>query len=398
MLTAALEWSVPILLFLCGIALIVAATLNATTIKWGVGLCLLGVGYSLMLIRTESFSAIKPLGEDLLILSGIAICCHAFASKFKLRVLSVFDALIVFLALAAAAFSLFYFQSIRLESLSVLTGCAVLLLSYLSRVKFGTRTASEWILILVFYFAFFCLLVQAAAYIFVQDVDPKVGLWSNSIWGVFLQYTGLFGGLILALSVLLTINLDIITAYRDKISRVPDTLPVSKSRALDQSSVTVEASVLHSGAEMQHSSSTSADFSKTATISMNGVNQREVEQTEFPDMDEAIRACLAKLTSAAEFSRSPRARKFLIYIVEETLSGRADRIKEYTIALDVFDRKSGHDFAGDSLVRTSAKRLRQTLDAYNNGKGKLEPIHISIPKGSYIPKFFRNIPSDINPV
>ncbi|MFD1793816.1 hypothetical protein ACFSE0_19595 [Ochrobactrum teleogrylli] len=395
MLTAALEWSVPILLFLCGIALIVAAKLNATTIKWGVGLCLLGVGYSLMLIRTESFSAIKPLGEDLLILSGIAICCHAFASKFKLRVISILDALIIFLSLATAAFSLFYFQSVRLESLSILIGCAFLLLSYLSRVKFGTRIASELILIFVFSLAFLCLLVQAAAYIFVQDVDPKIGLWSNSIWGVFLQYTGLFGGLILALSVLLTINLDIIAAYRDRISRVPDTLPLSKSRALDQSSATVEASVLHSGAEIMHSS---ADFSKTSTISMNGVKQREVEQTEFPDMDEAIRACLAKLTSAAEFSRSPRARKFLIYIVEETLSGRADRIKEYTIALDVFDRKSGHDLAGDSLVRTSAKRLRQSLDAYNNGKGKLEPIHIAIPKGSYIPKFFRNIPSDINPV
>lgn len=395
MLTAALEWSVPILLFLCGIALIVAAKLNATTIKWGVGLCLLGVGYSLMLIRTESFSAIKPLGEDLLILSGIAICCHAFASKFKLRVISILDALIIFLSLATAAFSLFYFQSVRLESLSILIGCAVLLISYLSRVKFGTRIASELILIFVFSLAFLCLLVQAAAYIFVQDVDPKIGLWSNSIWGVFLQYTGLFGGLILALSVLLTINLDIIAAYRGRISRVSDTLPLSKSRALDQSSVTVEASVLHSGAEIMHSS---ADFSKTSTISMNGVKQREVEQTEFPDMDEAIRACLAKLTSAAEFSRSPRARKFLIYIVEETLSGRADRIKEYTIALDVFDRKSGHDLAGDSLVRTSAKRLRQSLDAYNNGKGKLEPIHIAIPKGSYIPKFFRNIPSDINPV
>lgn len=395
MLTAALEWSVPILLFLCGIALIVAAKLNATTIKWGVGLCLLGVGYSLMLIRTESFSAIKPLGEDLLILSGIAICCHAFASKFKIRVLSILDALVIFLSLATAAFSLFYFQSVRLESLSILIGCAFLLLSYLSRVKFGTRIASELILIFVFSLAFLCLLVQAAAYIFVQDVDPKIGLWSNSIWGVFLQYTGLFGGLILALSVLLTINLDIIAAYRDRISRVSDTLPLSKSRALDQSSVTVEASVLHSGAEIMHSS---ADFSKTSTISMNGVKQREVEQTEFPDMDEAIRACLAKLTSSAEFSRSPRARKFLIYIVEETLSGRADRIKEYTIALDVFDRKSGHDLAGDSLVRTSAKRLRQSLDAYNNGKGKLEPIHIAIPKGSYIPKFFRNIPSDINPV
>ncbi|MBJ6133804.1 hypothetical protein JAU75_13240 [Ochrobactrum sp. Q0168] len=398
MLTAALEWSVPILLFLCGLALIVSAKLNATTMKWGVGLCFLGGGYSLMLFRTENFSAFKPLGEDFLILSGIAICCHAFAGRFKIEALLIVDALIILLALSAAAFSLLFFQSVRLESLSIIIGCAILLISYLSRTKIKRLSSSDLILISVFVLVLVCLLAQAGAYIFLHDVDNEVGLWSGSIWGIILQYTGLFGGLILALSVLLTINLDIVAAYRDKISRIPNGVAASTSGELVHLSVTTGSSVVHNGSNIHHSSVNSIDLSTVPSISTNEVERREVDQTKIADMENVIRECLVKITSAEEFSRSPRARKFLIYIVEETLSGRADRIKEYTIALDVFDRKSGHDLAGDSLVRTSAKRLRQSLDSYNMGKGKGDPVHIAIPKGSYIPKFFRNIPPDINVV
>lgn len=394
MLTAALEWSVPILLFLCGLALVVAAKLNATTMKWGVGLCFLGAGYSLMLFRTEKFSAFKPLGEDFLLLSGIAICCHAFAVRFRTRTLLIVDALIILLALSAAAFSLLFFQSVRLESLSIIIGCSILLISYLSRTETKKLTSSELVLMSVFWLVLVCLLAQAGAYIFLHDVDTEVGLWSGSIWGIILQYTGLFGGVILALSVLLTINLDIAAAYRDKINRIPNAVPASTSGELVHSSVTTGASVGHNGSNIRHYSGNSDDLSTTYSITIKEVERLEVKQSEFPDMASAIRECLARITGADEFSRSPRARKFLIYIVEETLSGRADRIKEYTIALDVFDRKSGHDLAGDSLVRTSAKRLRQSLDSYNTGKGKGEPVHIAIPKGSYIPKFFRIIPPD----
>ena len=54
--------------------------------------------------------------------------------------------------------------------------------------------------------------------------------------------------------------------------------------------------------------------------------------------DEEVRRELSTLLGRAEFHASERNRRFLTYIVEETLQGRADRIKAYSIAIAAFDR------------------------------------------------------------
>jgi len=78
---------------------------------------------------------------------------------------------------------------------------------------------------------------------------------------------------------------------------------------------------------------------------------------------------------------------FLRYIVEETLAGRADRIKGYTIAVAVFGRDETFDAQADPVVRLEARRLRRDLDSYYVGAGSRDPVRISIPKGSYVPHF-----------
>jgi len=392
MINVALEWSVPILLFLCGLALILAAKLNAMTMKWGVGLCFLGVGYGLMLFRTKSFSALKPLGEDLLLLTGVVICCEAFADRFKLRASLFFDGMIILLALSAAAFSLLFFHSVRLESLSIIIGCAAVVFSYVWKVEFRNRTTPDLIILFSFTFVFACLLLQAVIYIFLDDGDPTVGLWSNSIWGILIQYTGLIGGVVLAFSVLLAINLDVLAAYRQRTTtfstsytsvRSPELASISTT-SNDVQTLTYESSNVQKSISAEYLTPGSAMILRNAS-------DGEAVLSDITGFEDVIRDCLFRMTNSIGFARSPRARKFIIYIVEETLSGRAERIKECAIALDVFDRKIGDDLVGDSLVRTSAKRLRDTLDAYNNGIGKSEPIHITIPKGSYIPRFTRNV-------
>jgi Tol biopolymer transport system component len=79
--------------------------------------------------------------------------------------------------------------------------------------------------------------------------------------------------------------------------------------------------------------------------------------------------------------------KFLRFVVEETIEGRSDRIKEYAIALEVFGKSQNYDPQTDSTVRTEATKLRSRLGRYYESQGRDDAVVISIPKGTYIPVF-----------
>jgi len=100
-----------------------------------------------------------------------------------------------------------------------------------------------------------------------------------------------------------------------------------------------------------------------------------------------IRAYLAALLASKDFNTSDRNRRFLSYIVEETLEGRAERIKAYNIALAALDRSDDFDPLTDPIVRIEASRLRRALEHYYLTVGKSDPMRIGIPKGSYVPTF-----------
>jgi adenylate cyclase len=87
------------------------------------------------------------------------------------------------------------------------------------------------------------------------------------------------------------------------------------------------------------------------------------------------------------FSASERNRRFLSYVVRETLEGRADRIKAYNIALAAFDRTEDFDPLTDPIVRIEAGRLRRSLEHYYLTAGQADRIRIDIPKGSYAATF-----------
>jgi Tol biopolymer transport system component len=79
--------------------------------------------------------------------------------------------------------------------------------------------------------------------------------------------------------------------------------------------------------------------------------------------------------------------RFLRFIVEETLDGRSDGIKEYAIALEVFQKNQNYDPQADSTVRTEASKLRSRLGRYYELEGRDDAVIISIPKGAYVPVF-----------
>ncbi|WP_448204921.1 hypothetical protein [Azospirillum sp. sgz302134] len=100
-------------------------------------------------------------------------------------------------------------------------------------------------------------------------------------------------------------------------------------------------------------------------------------------IDEALERVLA----SRGFRGSARKRRFLEFIVEQTLAGHADRIKAYTIAVDVFDRDASFDPLLDPVVRIQAGRIRHCLEQYYVTEGAEDPVRITIPKGSYVPHF-----------
>ena len=106
-----------------------------------------------------------------------------------------------------------------------------------------------------------------------------------------------------------------------------------------------------------------------------------------PCGDVQIREQLSRIFASGEFVTSERNRRFLEYIVEEDLAGRAARIKAYNIATSVFGRDSGFDPQMDPIVRIEARRLRRSLERYYLTAGRDDSLRISIPKGSYVPAY-----------
>ncbi len=103
--------------------------------------------------------------------------------------------------------------------------------------------------------------------------------------------------------------------------------------------------------------------------------------------DSAKLAALESLLAQPGFRASQRNKNFLRFIVEETLAGRSDRLKAYTIAVDVFGRGSDFDGTLDPVVRIEAGRLRHALARYYADQGQSERIRIALPRGGYIPIF-----------
>jgi TolB-like protein len=116
-----------------------------------------------------------------------------------------------------------------------------------------------------------------------------------------------------------------------------------------------------------------------------------MESAHVSDAD--IRAQLTNILADSQFKHSTILHDFLSYIVEETLLGHSNTLKEYTIGKMVLSKKTAYDTQSDASVRIHAVRLRKALAAYYAGSGKTDPILITVPKGSYVPKFEPNTPS-----
>lgn len=101
----------------------------------------------------------------------------------------------------------------------------------------------------------------------------------------------------------------------------------------------------------------------------------------------AVVGALKRMLDSDELRSSVRSRDFLVYVVTETLAGRADRLKERTVARYALGRGGDFDTRTDPTARVQASRLRASMARYYAGAGAEEALVIELPKGSYIPQF-----------
>jgi serine/threonine-protein kinase len=101
-----------------------------------------------------------------------------------------------------------------------------------------------------------------------------------------------------------------------------------------------------------------------------------------------VREQLARVVNSPGFVSSARLTRFLTHIVNRTIDGDLDSLKEFSIAMEVFDRTADYDPNIDAIVRVEARRLRSKLKAYyEEGPGRSDPVLIGLRPGSYVPIF-----------
>lgn len=96
---------------------------------------------------------------------------------------------------------------------------------------------------------------------------------------------------------------------------------------------------------------------------------------------------LSRLCSSDELKLKYKLCELLKYLVNETISGRGEQLKNYSIGVDVFYRAKDFEPELDPIVRIEVGRLRNSLNKYYLNQGEYDPIRIVIPKGKYVPAF-----------
>jgi hypothetical protein len=107
---------------------------------------------------------------------------------------------------------------------------------------------------------------------------------------------------------------------------------------------------------------------------------------------------LERILTSAHFRSSRRYPALLQYVVEKTLSGNVNELKERTLGVEVFHRAPDYDTNADPVVRFSASEVRRRIAQYYRENATNARLEISLPVGSYVPQFLRTGPPHADPL
>ncbi len=101
----------------------------------------------------------------------------------------------------------------------------------------------------------------------------------------------------------------------------------------------------------------------------------------------AIQEQVERLLRNSHFNQSRRFPSFLRFVIEQTLLGQTDMLKERTLGIEIFGREADYDTASDPIVRVTATEIRKRIAQYYQEPGHETELRVSLPAGSYVPQF-----------
>src|SRR5580698_7898716 len=105
------------------------------------------------------------------------------------------------------------------------------------------------------------------------------------------------------------------------------------------------------------------------------------------EVKEKVRQQMNRLLETSHFKNSRRYPLLFRFIVEETLEGRGEFLKERLLGVRVFDRPTDYDTASDPIVRVTIAEIRKRIAQYYHEDAHASELRIELTPGSYIPEF-----------
>ncbi len=110
-----------------------------------------------------------------------------------------------------------------------------------------------------------------------------------------------------------------------------------------------------------------------------------------------MRDQLSRILQSRHFAKAKKKSRFLEFICEQTLLGNGDKLNEYLIGVDIYERPPEFNPQEDAIVRVQAHEIRKSLKEYYSDEGRDDPWRIELPPGHYVPVFSRLADMDHEP-
>lgn len=124
-------------------------------------------------------------------------------------------------------------------------------------------------------------------------------------------------------------------------------------------------------------------------MSSENIIRPPVARSFTPGFAAVIRAELDYILASPQIQQSPTLARLLAWLVEQTLAGRGDALKSYTVAVEGMGRPENFDSQADSYPRVQVGRLRKALESHYAHHAPRAEQCIYIHPGSYRVKLGR---------
>lgn len=98
---------------------------------------------------------------------------------------------------------------------------------------------------------------------------------------------------------------------------------------------------------------------------------------------------LRRILDSKLLANSPKKTRFLEFVTEQTLAGNGEKLNEYLIGVEVYERGVDFNPQRDPIVRVQAYEIRRLLKKYYEEGGQANPMRMDLPAGHYVPVFTR---------